>query len=182
VRVVVAPAEDFPFEVNAMVFEDDTYFVLGADTEVREPKEHPVRVWTEVHETEPAALGSVRVREGRPLRLHVHDLSDDPTVRLDSVSTALTEILRLVDDRGIRALGLPVLGTVHGKLPAETFARSLRDALRAGRRLHWSASGCRATPNVPKHSNVSSRTRPRVETAMIERIQHEEIEGIRVGG
>jgi hypothetical protein len=117
-----------------VVVEDDTYFVLGADTEVREPKEHPIRVWTEVHETEPAALGSVRVRESRPLRLHavVHDLSDDPTVRPDSVSTALTEILRLVDDRGIRALGLPVLGTVHGKLPAETFARSLRDALQAG--------------------------------------------------
>jgi len=133
VRVVVAPGDDPPFEVDAMVVEDDTYFVLGADIEVREPTEHPIRVWTEVHETEPAALGSIRVREGRPLRLHavVHDLSEDPTVKPDSVSTGLTEIFRLVEDHGIRTLGLPILGAVHGRLSAEFFVTSLRDALRA---------------------------------------------------
>ena len=80
-RVVMGPEAHPPFAVDALVLEDDTYFVLSASPEVRDPAESPLRVWNELHETEPATPGEAVVRGGTPPRISavVHDLSLDPT-------------------------------------------------------------------------------------------------------
>jgi hypothetical protein len=123
--------EGTPEKVDAVAIEDDTYFVIGADPGFKEPTEHPIRIWTAAHEAEPAAPGSVQVRDGRPLRLHavVHDLSEDPTWKEEWVGAALAGILREVEGRGLRSLALPMLGAVHGKLPLARFVDLLRAAL-----------------------------------------------------
>jgi hypothetical protein len=122
--VVVASRAARPFDVAAQALEDDTYFVLGAGTEIRETPEHPIRLWKELHDVQPAEPGSVRYRTGRPARLLavVHDLSRDPTWREEWVLQALEGVLHETETRRITHLGLEPLGCVHGRLPAERFA------------------------------------------------------------
>jgi len=134
VEIVVSQRERSPFPVDAVVLEDDTYSVLGADPVVRPSTEHPIRVWTALQDVVAATPGSVIVRRGRPLRLLavVHDLSAEPTWREEWIAEALREIVRTVDARRIRSLALPPLGAVHGRLPPERFASLLRAALDAG--------------------------------------------------
>jgi hypothetical protein len=133
VRVVVARASRPPFPVDAVVVEDDTWFVLGVDPEIDETPSHPVRLWTALHALEPVSPGSVHVRRGRPLRLHavVHDVALEPTWREEWVALALEACLVEADRLGVRALRLPVLGAVHGRLHARRFAALLRGALGA---------------------------------------------------
>ncbi|MGB6363143.1 MAG: hypothetical protein WBG64_10790, partial [Thermoanaerobaculia bacterium] len=69
VRLVAAPAAQPPFPVDAVVVEEDTYLVLSAETDLRIPGEHPLRVMTAAHELEPELPGSVLVRSGQPLEL-----------------------------------------------------------------------------------------------------------------
>jgi hypothetical protein len=118
-------------DVDAIVIEDDTYFVLGADPGFTEPVGHPLRLWNELHAAEPAPLGTVHPRGGRPLRLHavIHELSEDPTWKPQSVFAALDGVLDQVGGRGLGSLALPVLGAVHGKLTADRFVDLLRGAL-----------------------------------------------------
>jgi hypothetical protein len=106
VRIVPAPEDQPPFPVDALAVEDDTYFVLGADPEVREPNEHPIRLWKQIHEAEPAAPGSVSVKEGEdggPTRFLavVHDLSQEPSWREEWVAQALGEVLRETGQRKV---------------------------------------------------------------------------------
>jgi hypothetical protein len=131
VRVVVAPRSQPPFEVDALALEDDTYHVLSASPDYREPKEHPIRLWTEVHEQEPAEPGSVIVKAGTPPRLLavVHDLSQEPTWREAWVVATLEGVLREAERQAITHLGLEPLGGVHGRLRPERFAALLREAL-----------------------------------------------------
>jgi hypothetical protein len=135
IRIVVATDDEPPFDVDAVALEDDTFAVLGADPEFREPDEHPIRIWTRVHELEETEPGTVVVQEGRPLKLLavVHDLARNPTFEEGWISTALVEILREVDRRGLSHLGLEPLGCVYGRLPAERFLALLRGALETER-------------------------------------------------
>jgi len=131
VVLVAAPRERPPFPVDGVVLEDDTWLVLGADPEFREPTEHPIRIWTALHEAQPLEPGTVSVVESHPLRLHaiVHDLSRDPTWREEWIGAALAELFRAAGRRGLRSLALPILGGVHGHLPAERFLVLLEAAL-----------------------------------------------------
>lgn len=134
-RIAGATEDRPPFPVDAVVLEEDTYFVLSTDPRLREPAEHPIRIWTELHEVEPALPGSVVVRRGQAGRMLavVHDLSQNPTWRKEWVASALTEVLRLVLERRIRGLGLWLLGAVYGKLGADGFMALLREALEQAR-------------------------------------------------
>jgi len=134
-RVVVAPRSLPPFVVDAFVLEDDTYHVLSASPEYREPTEHPIRLWTEVHEQEPAEPGSVIVKAGAPSKLLavVHDLSQEPTWREAWVVAALEAVLREVERQAIIQLGLEPLGGVHGKLRPARFVLLLRGAFESVR-------------------------------------------------
>jgi hypothetical protein len=130
-RVVVLHEGDDSLDVDAVVIEDDTYSVLSADPEFHEPTEHPLRIWTAVHEAVPATPGTVSVKGGEPLKLFavVHDLAEDPTWKEEWVSNALLEIFEHAERMQIRNLALPILGAVHGKLPVERFVLLLRQAL-----------------------------------------------------
>ena len=131
VRVVVATADHPPFDVDGLVLEDDTYFVLGASVEIRESGESPLRVWTELHEAESADPGDAIFRPGAPPRILavVHDLSSDPTWTEAWIANALSASLDLAGDRGFRSLGLQPLGCFHGRLAPDRFPVLLRRAL-----------------------------------------------------
>ena len=130
-RLVVAPRHLPPFAVDAVVEEVDTYLVLSADPEVRPPRESLIQVWTEVHEAQPIAPGSVVVRRGQPLGLLavVHDLARDPTWNEAWIVDALHEVLRRAEERRLTSLALPLLGRVHGRLPLDRCLELSRSAV-----------------------------------------------------
>jgi hypothetical protein len=132
VRVVPAPQSSSPFDVDAIVHEEDTFLVLSADAVVRDPGEPILKTLTEAHEAEPETPGSVVVRGGHPLELLavVHDLARDPTWKEEWVATALQNILVEAKNRELRSLSMPLLGSLHGKLAAGRVAELLGAALR----------------------------------------------------
>jgi hypothetical protein len=132
IEVVVAPER--PRAADAVVEEEDTYLVLSADPEVREPPVARLRAFHEAYTAEPAEPGSVVVRDGAPTRLLavVHDLSQDPSWREEWVAAALRAVIAEADSRKVRTLAMPPLGRVHGSLPRERFVVLLRSALQAG--------------------------------------------------
>jgi hypothetical protein len=136
--VVVAPASAAPFAPQAVVDEEDTYLVLGAAREVREPCGDRLRLFHEAYTTEAVAPGTVIVRPGAPVRLLavVHDLSRDPSWREDWIGAALAGVFREATARRFRTLAVPLLGRVHGRAPLETAVALLRATLEAGAPPH----------------------------------------------
>lgn len=121
VQVAVWSEENLP-GVAAVVYEEDTFLTLSAPTLLSEPAEHPVRTFTNALEVEPIAPGTVLIGpRDRPLELLavVHDLDHDPSWRSDWISAALTGVMERAAQRQVRELALPLLGTVHGRLPLE---------------------------------------------------------------
>lgn len=130
-RIAAAPEDNPPFSVEAMAFEEDTFLVLSAPTNLEAPAEHPVRLFTALWEAEPRRPGSVLAQAGRPLRLLavVHDLEADPSWREEWIAQALAGLFAEAGRRRLRALGLQRLGCHHGHLPEERFAHLLAGAL-----------------------------------------------------
>ena len=138
VAIVVAPACAAPSEVEAVVYEEDTFLVLSAATEVCEPEVARERVLAEAYGTEAIAPGSVVVRTGEPLRLLavVHDLGRSPSWREEWVAAALLAALRESEARRLRSLSLPLLGRVHGQIEVERFFTLLHEALAHAQAQH----------------------------------------------
>lgn len=130
-EVVAAPKDRPPFPVDAVAFEEDTFLVLSADREVRDPKEHQVRLMTRLIESRPETPGCVLVKGTRPLRLLavIHDLDQDPSWRDEWIASALEGIFREAENRKLTSIALPFLGTLHGSLAEERFVVLLRCAL-----------------------------------------------------
>jgi hypothetical protein len=134
VVVVHGPEQRPPFVVEALVAEEDTCLVLSTPADVVVTPEHPVRVMTEVHTAQPLVPGSVVVRHGEPLRFLaiVHDLDLEPSCDEAWVLSALEQVFVEAEARGLCAIGLPMIGTLHGKLAPERFMALLTDALQRG--------------------------------------------------
>ena len=131
VDIVASPKDRPPFSVDAVAFDEDTFLVMAADREVRDPHEHQVRLITRVIETRPETPGSVLVQGQRPLRLLaiVHDLNQDPTWKEEWVASALDGVFREAERRRLQSIALPFLGSLHGSLEKERFLVLLRSAL-----------------------------------------------------
>ncbi len=121
-----------------LVIEDDTYGGLGADAVVHESCEDVERLMERAAELEPEPPGSVRVRDGEPLKIHaiVHDLSREPTWREEWINDALAAAFEEADRRRLSSLALPMLGTLHGSLEPRHFVQLLRLALDDSRCAH----------------------------------------------
>jgi hypothetical protein len=132
VRVVAAPKDSPPFQVEAVAFEEDTFLVMSADTAVRDPKVPLVRIMTRLMETQPEVPGTVLVRGGSPTRLLavIHDLNQDPSWKEEWIAAALTAVFEESQRRGFRSLALPLLGTVHGRLERKRAVELLVKVLR----------------------------------------------------
>jgi hypothetical protein len=127
--VVVASEENPPFPVEARAYEEDSFLVLSAPIEVREPARHPLRILTDLWQARPYPPGTVLVQAGRPARLLavVYDLSADPICREDWVGEALARLAALAEERRWSTLALPLLGVRHGRLPVQRSASLLRE-------------------------------------------------------
>ena len=107
-----------PFPIDALVEEEDSYLSLSAEPVLEIPDEHPVRVMTAARDAEEIEPETIVVREGDPLQLLavIHRLHVNPTWQEAWVVRAIENLCVEVERRQIRALGTPLLGTVHGKM------------------------------------------------------------------
>ena len=114
-----------------MVFEEDTYLLLSVEPDIHEPVESIGQLVGEAIKAHPSEPGSVLVKGGSPLRFLaiVHNLDKEPSWREEWVGKALEGVLRESERRGLRSIGLPFLGTLHGSLEKERFLVLLRSAL-----------------------------------------------------
>ncbi len=131
VRIVSAPENAPPFRVQALVFEEDTWLIMSANPESYEPEEHPIRMMTQMIEARPEQVGTVLVRGNNPMRFLaiVHDVDQEPTWRESWVESALLKIFLNAEQRGIQSIGLPLIGTLHGKLGKQRFVELLYKVL-----------------------------------------------------
>ncbi|MGB9498442.1 MAG: hypothetical protein ACKVE4_01550 [Dissulfuribacterales bacterium] len=60
----------------------------------------------------------------------VHDVNQEPTWREKWIESALYEIFRQADSRQLSALGLPLIGTKHGKFKNHRFAALFSKAIK----------------------------------------------------
>lgn len=132
IRITATPEESPPFKADAIAFEEDTWLVMSADPKVADPPEHPIRLMTGLIEARPEPVGSVLVKGKNPLRFLaiVHDVNQDPTWQEEWIESALKEIFRESEHRKLQAIGLPLLGTLHGKLEKKRFIAMLARILR----------------------------------------------------
>jgi hypothetical protein len=130
-QIVVAPSRLRPFEIDAIVCEEDTWLIMSAEPKEIGAPEHPIRLMTALMTAKPEPVGSVLVKGGTPLKFLavVHDVDQDPTWNEDWIAEALINVFQEAERRKLRAIGLPLLGTRHGKLPVERFPELLRRVL-----------------------------------------------------
>lgn len=121
---ITAALEGFPpFSVDAMVVEQDTSLIMGEAQAIKE-SEKPAWYLANVLDREQAEVpGTVLVRGQDPLQLLaiVHDIESDPTWQEAWIASALEGVFDEVEQRGIKSLGLPILGTRHGGFKPERF-------------------------------------------------------------
>jgi hypothetical protein len=131
VRVVAASEKSRPFDVEAIVCEEDTWLVMSADPEIYMPEVHPIRLMTDLIEAKPETPGRVLIRKGSPLRFLtvVHDFNMDPTWKVEWIDKALNEVFKESEKRKMEAVGIPMLCTRHGKLDVDRFLSIITDII-----------------------------------------------------
>jgi hypothetical protein len=132
VRIVAAPENKPPFDVDAIAYEEDTWLIMSADPKVCQPEEHPIRLMTDLINAQPETVGSVRVQGKNPLRFLavVHDVNLEPTWKEEWIEKALGNIFREAEGRKLKAIAVPMLGTRHGRLDQKDFTALLGRSLR----------------------------------------------------
>ncbi|MDX1513633.1 MAG: hypothetical protein R3174_07810 [Gammaproteobacteria bacterium] len=130
-RIVATADEVPPFALDGLTFEEDTNLLMSAGAEVSAPRESISELVADIAAFQPVAQGSVVAQGRSPVRLLaiVHDIEKTPTWDEGSVRDAMAALLKKTDALDLRAIALPVLGGVHGDLPAARFAGLLRIAL-----------------------------------------------------
>jgi len=132
VRIVAAPENKPPFNVDAIAYEEDTWLIMSADPKICQPEEHPVRLMTDLINAQPETVGSVRVQGGNPLRFLavVHDVNQEPTWKVEWIEKALANIFREAERRKLKAVAVPMLGSRHGRLDPKDFTALLGRSLK----------------------------------------------------
>lgn len=126
-RIVASAPETPPFDVDAVVLEEDRFLVMSAEKTVTPVDEPMLKVMSRVIDTQPEEMGTIVDWGGSPRRLLavVHDLDQTPTFREAWIEKALEQVWAYVEARQISALGMQLLGTVFGRLPPRRFATLL---------------------------------------------------------
>jgi hypothetical protein len=160
IDIVTAPQSAAPFEVDALAVEEDTWLIMSAEPTMGDFQEHPIRLMTDLIEARPKPVGSVVVQGRNPMHFMaiVHDVNQDPTCREEWVHGALHAIFREAEHRKLRSLGLPLIGTLHGKLVphrfVDLFSRVLRRASFKYLRRLWLIAP------VPTNAEIINRLQP----------------------
>jgi hypothetical protein len=133
--VIAECPERAPFSPNLTILEEDTHRVLSARSFVVEQPGSLGSALEAVARDTRARPGSV-IRRRRSLLAIVHELSADPTCRADWIDLALRAAFAEADRDRARTVALPLLGTVHGRIPESTSFALFKGAIASSPRAH----------------------------------------------
>ena len=118
----IVVSDEMPFEIQSMVFEEDTYLVLSAGNHIREIRAPLEALQREVQAQQPLTLGELAIRGSRVFAI-VHDFDIQPSFSESAVQRALNELSQHIEHLDIRAIGMQALGSHHGGLsPSDAIA------------------------------------------------------------
>ncbi len=132
IEIAVSHSKLPPFEVGAIVEEQDTDRVLGEFTVMNDPGDKPGWYLANKLESEPQKkTGCVIVQGQYPVTLQaiVHDLNEDPSWRREWIEEALNNIFKLTNEKKISAIQIPALGNVRGHYGLQEFIASFIEGL-----------------------------------------------------
>jgi hypothetical protein len=131
VEVTIAPPDFPPYEFEAFVEEQDNSLLLGLEPMIREPREQPDSLVEPMISELTKKPGDVIVKKTTPLKLLaiIHDLELRTTWKTEWIEEALKQIFCIIEDRKIKNIAMPMLGTIHGSLEYEEFVSLFRAAL-----------------------------------------------------
>ena len=124
IEIAIATTHFPPFDVNAIVEEQDTSLILGETDEIRDPGDKPAWYLANIMETKTLlSPGHVIIRGTKPFRLQaiVHDLDQEPICREPWIILALDQIIDITEKRKINSLQLPLLGVRYGGIEIRRF-------------------------------------------------------------
>jgi len=130
--VSIAPVEEVPPWIDAIVVEEDTFYVLSAPPVVRPVEAHPIRVFDAIEHCESDEPGDYRLnRKTRPVRVElvVYDVSQSPMTREPWIQTCIESLLALAEREGWQALATPSLGYLYGAFSPQTYRAMLESTL-----------------------------------------------------
>jgi len=124
VDIAIAPQQFSPFQVDALVKEQDTALIMGESQTLRSDEDMPV--WYLANKLESKNLpspGQVIVRDTHPLRLQaiVHDLDSEPSCSELWIFQAIQQIFDTAESRGLHAIQMPLLGTRYSGITPRQF-------------------------------------------------------------
>lgn len=127
----IVPLEAPAPPVDAVVVEQDTHCLLAADNFLIESNESLPELTSHLQTFAPRPPGHVFVKQNESLQLYaiVHDLDLTPSWREEWISGALDAILDIALQRELKILGMPALGSIHGRYPAGMFIPLLVNAV-----------------------------------------------------
>ena len=109
--------QDAPLPMGAQrVFEEDTHLVLTGDPVVEAPVAHPIRIMTDILDSKPRTPGMLVMEQY--WYAVVIDLDRDELCRPEWVEQACEQIFYQTAKQAVPTLAMPLLGNVHGPLPA----------------------------------------------------------------
>ncbi len=127
-RIVASPEHSPPFDVDAIAYEEDTFLIMSADTEIVDPGKNIMTLMTNLIEIEPEPLGSVKIISGNPIKFLaiIHDVDREPTWEEEWIENSLREIFLEIEKRKLSSFALPLLGTLYGNIEIEGFLTILK--------------------------------------------------------
>ncbi len=116
---------------SVQVFEEDTHLVLTREPElsVSEEQPHPIRVMTAIMDIDPRTPGTIHVEEQNWYAV-VLDLDREEPCQERWVREATETVFRLAAQKNLASLFMPLLGSVHGSLSADTSLQIILSALK----------------------------------------------------
>jgi hypothetical protein len=121
-----------PFDLEAIVVEEDTGMILSADTNIRTYDEHPIRLMTSLLDQKSETPGNIVTRGESPFLFYaiVHDFDQYPSFKEDWVSSAIALALEKCSPMRVQSLAMQVLGATYGTRSESWFLDLLTNHVR----------------------------------------------------
>lgn len=132
IKLIAAPRKCPPAKIDALVFEEDAFLIISDEPEYIPPPKHPIRLMSDIANFKPQVPGTVVIKGENPIRMLavVHDVNQDPTWKEEWIEKAVCSVFQKAEILKLRTLGLPMIGTKHGKLTYQNFSKIFARALR----------------------------------------------------
>jgi len=112
-----------PFDMQAIVVEEDTSMILSADTNIQIHDEHPIRLMTSLVDHKPELPGTVVVHGKSPYYFYaiVHDFDQYPSFQERWVNSSIDMVMQKSAELRIHRLAMQMLGSIYGSQPENRF-------------------------------------------------------------